>query len=54
VLQRSLGRKSNLATDLSQRFNAFSPLSFYAAMDAQWMLGTHRVYLAENGYAPRE
>jgi hypothetical protein len=41
ALQSSLGRNNNLAVDLSYRFNAFSPLPFNAAMDAQRIFGTH-------------
>jgi hypothetical protein len=41
ALQRSLGPNNNLAVDLSQRINAFSPLPFNAAVDAQWIYGTH-------------
>ena len=41
VLQRSLGRNNNLAVDLSERLDAFSPLLFDAAMDAQWIHGAH-------------
>jgi len=35
ALQRSLSRYNNLAADLSQRLNAFSPLPFNPAMEAQ-------------------
>jgi len=41
ALQRSLGPNNNLAVDLSQRINAFSPLPFNAAVDAQRIYGTH-------------
>ena len=41
ALQGSLGRRANQAADLSQRFYAFGPLPFNAAMDAQWIYGTH-------------
>jgi hypothetical protein len=38
ALKRSLGRSNNLAT---QRINALNPLSFNAAVDTQWIYGTH-------------
>jgi hypothetical protein len=41
ALQRSLGPNNNLAVDLSLRINAFSPLPFNAAVDAQRIYGTH-------------
>jgi hypothetical protein len=41
ALQRSLGPNNNLAVDLCYRINAFSPLPFNAAVDAQWIYGTH-------------
>jgi hypothetical protein len=41
ALQRSLGPNNNLAVYLSQRINAFSPLPFNAAVDAQRIYGTH-------------
>jgi hypothetical protein len=47
VEQRSLGPNNNFAVDLSQRINAFSPLSFNAAVDAQRIYGTHLVNLAD-------
>ena len=40
-LQHSLGPNNKLAVDLSQRINAFSPLPFNAAVDAQRIYGTH-------------
>jgi hypothetical protein len=40
-LQRSLGRDSGLAADLSQHFDAFSPLPFNAPVDAQRICGPH-------------
>jgi uncharacterized protein YybS (DUF2232 family) len=46
VLQRSPGR-NGFAADLSQRLNAFSPLPFDAAMDAQGIYGAHWVNLAD-------
>ena len=47
ALQRSLGPNSNLAVDLSLRTNAFSPLPFNAAVETQWINGTHYVNLAD-------
>jgi len=41
VLQRPLGRNKNVAVDLSERLDAFSPLLFDAAMDAQWIYRAH-------------
>jgi hypothetical protein len=41
ALHRSLGPDNNLAVDLFLRINAFSPLPFNAAVDAQWIYGTH-------------
>jgi hypothetical protein len=41
ALPRSLGPNNNLAVDLSQRINAFNPLPFNAAVNAQWINGTH-------------
>jgi hypothetical protein len=41
ALQRSLGPNNNLAVYLSQRINAFSPLPFNPAVDAQRIFGTH-------------
>ena len=45
--QRSLGRDSDFAADLSQHFSAFSPLPFNAPVDAQWIRGPHLVNLAD-------
>jgi hypothetical protein len=45
ALQRSLGPNNNLAVYLSQRINAFSPLPFNAAVDAQRVYG--KVNLAD-------
>jgi hypothetical protein len=47
ALQRSLGRNNNLAVDLSWRLNAFSPLPFNPAMDAQRIYGAHWVNLTD-------
>jgi hypothetical protein len=41
ALERSLGPNNNLAVDLSQQINTISPLPLNAAMDAQWIYGTH-------------
>ena len=41
ALPRSLGPNNTLAVDLSQRINPFSPLLLNAAVDAQWINGTH-------------
>jgi len=41
ALQRSFGPNNNLAANLAQRINAFSPSPFNAAEDAQWIYGTH-------------
>jgi hypothetical protein len=41
ALPRSLGTNSNLTLDLSQRISAFSPLPFNAAVETQWINGTH-------------
>jgi hypothetical protein len=41
MLQRSSGGNNNLAPDLTQRLDAFGPLPFNAAMDVQWIYGTH-------------
>ena len=40
-LQRSLGCRAHQAADISERFYAFGPLPFNAAMDAQRIYGTH-------------
>ena len=42
ALPRSLGTNNNLTVDLSQRISAFSPLPFNAAVETQWINGTHR------------
>jgi hypothetical protein len=47
AFQRSLGRSNNLAVEFFKRLNAFSPLPFNAAMDAQGIYGTHYVNLAD-------
>jgi hypothetical protein len=47
VLQRPLGRNNNLAVECFKRLNAFSPLAFNGAMDAQRIYGTHYVNLAD-------
>ena len=46
AVQRSLCPNNNLAVDLCWRINAFSPLPFNSAVDAQRIYGTHRVNLA--------
>ena len=47
ALPRSLGTNNNLTVDLSQRISAFSPLPFNAAVETQWINGTHWVNLAD-------
>jgi hypothetical protein len=39
AFRASLASSNNLAVDLSQRINAFSPPPFNAALDAQWIYG---------------
>jgi hypothetical protein len=41
ALQHSLGREKNLAVDLSQRPDAFSPLPLNAAKKTPWVYGIH-------------
>ena len=47
VLQRPLGHNNNLVVECFKQLNAFSPLPFNAAMDAQRIHGTHYVNLAD-------
>jgi len=47
ALQRSFGLGNDLAEDLSQRLDAFSPLPFNAAMDARPIFRTHWVNLTD-------
>ena len=47
LLQRPLGHNNNLVVECFKRLNAFSPLPFNAAMDAQRIHGTHYVNLAD-------
>ena len=47
VLQRPLGHNNNLVVECFKGLNAFSPLPFNAAMDAQRIHGTHYVNLAD-------
>src|ERR1700704_4637802 len=47
VLQRPLGHNNNLVVECFKQLNAFSPLPFNAAMDAQRIHGTHYVDLAD-------
>ena len=46
-LQRPLGHNNNLVVECFKQLNAFSPLPFNAAMDAQRIHGTHYVNLAD-------
>ena len=46
ALQYCFCSNDNLLPDFAQRFNAFSPLPFNAAVDAQWIYRTHWVNLA--------
>jgi hypothetical protein len=39
--QCSFGHVNNVGADLLERFHTFSPLPFNAAVDAQWIYGTH-------------
>lgn len=45
MLQRLLDRNDDLAADLSQRLDAFRPLPFNAAVEAQGILSAHWVNL---------
>jgi hypothetical protein len=45
--QRSLGRGSDFAADLSQHFGAFSPLPFNSPVDAQRIWHPHLTNLAD-------
>ena len=47
VLERPLGHNNNLVVECFKQLNAFSPLPFNAAMDAQRIHGTHYVNLAD-------
>ena len=46
ALQHCFCSNTSLVPDLSLRFDAFSPLPFNAAVEAQWIYGTHWVNLA--------
>jgi hypothetical protein len=41
ALQRSLSRYNNLAAELCQKLNAFSPLSFNATTEAEQVYSIH-------------